>query len=39
MGSIDGGRAREVVVAIERDSAMAPKKVDYAVVPSSVSQL
>eukprot|EP00438_Fugacium_kawagutii_P007681 Skav229123 [mRNA] locus=scaffold2966:41791:54951:+ [translate_table: standard] len=29
-------RRAEVVVAVERDSAMAPKKVDYAVLPSSV---
>eukprot|EP00435_Cladocopium_sp_Y103_P054112 s157_g17.t1 len=27
--------AGEVVVAVEKDSAMAPKKVDYAVLPSS----
>ena len=27
---------REVVVAVEQDSAMAPKKVDYALLPSSV---
>jgi hypothetical protein len=28
-----------VVVAVEKDSAMAPKKVDYAVLPSSVREL
>jgi len=27
-----------VVVAVEKDSAMAPKKVDYAVLPSSVRE-